>query len=96
MARYGNQKTPYKENMPPKPENPYGIAKVATEDTLKLLCEFHGMEYNIAVPHNIVSPNQKYDDPFRNVISIFINRNLQNKPCIIYRDGEQKKMFFIY
>jgi UDP-glucose 4-epimerase len=93
MARYGNQKAPFKEEMPPKPEDPYGIAKVAAEDTLKLLCEVHGMEYNIAVPHNIVGPNQKYDDPFRNVMSIFINRNLQNKPCIVYGDGEQKRCF---
>ena len=77
MARYGNQKTPYTESMTPKPEDPYGIAKVAAEDTLKLLSEVHGMNYNIAVPHNIVGPNQKYDDPFRNVMSIFINRNLQ-------------------
>ena len=77
MARYGNQKTPYAESMTPKPEDPYGIAKVAAEDTLKLLSEVHGMNYNIAVPHNIVGPNQKYDDPFRNVMSIFINRNLQ-------------------
>ena len=93
MARYGNQKTPFTENLETKPEDPYGIAKVAAEDTLKLLCEVHGMEYNIAVPHNIVGPNQKYDDPFRNVMSIFINRNLQNKPCVIYGDGEQKRCF---
>ena len=93
MARYGNQKSPFKENMHPKPEDPYGIAKVAVEDTLKLLCEVHSMDYNIAVPHNIVGPNQKYDDPFRNVMSIFINRNLQNKPSIIYGDGNQKRCF---
>ena len=93
MARYGNPKTPYKVNMPPKPEDPHGIAKVVAEDTLKFLCEVHGMEYNIAAPHNIVGPNQKYDDPFRNVMSIFINRNLQNKPCIIYGDGEQIRCF---
>ena len=93
MARYGNPKTPYKVNMPPKPEDPHGIAKVVAEDTLKFLCEVHGMEYNIAAPHNIVGPNQKYDDPFRNVMSIFINRNLQNKPCIVYGDGEQKRCF---
>ncbi len=93
MARYGNQKSPFKEDMPPKPEDPYGIAKVAVEDTLKLLCEVHSMDYNIAVPHNIVGPNQKYDDPFRNVMSIFINRNLQNKPSIIYGDGNQKRCF---
>ena len=93
MARYGNQKSPFTEDMLPKPEDPYGIAKVAVEDTLKLLCEVHSMDYNIAVPHNIVGPNQKYDDPFRNVMSIFINRNLQNKPSIIYGDGNQTRCF---
>ena len=93
MARYGNQKAPFHEDMFPKPEDPYGIAKVAAEETLKLLCEVHSMDYNIAVPHNIVGPNQKYDDPFRNVMSIFINRNLQNKSSIIYGDGNQKRCF---
>ena len=93
MARYGNQQVPFKEGMSTKPEDPYGIAKVAAEDTLKLLSEVHGMNYNIAVPHNIVGPNQKYDDPFRNVMSIFINRNLQGEPSIIYGDGMQQRCF---
>ena len=93
MARYGVQKTPYTENMPTKPEDPYGIAKVASEDTLKVLANVHGMEWNIAVPHNIVGPNQKYDDPYRNVMSIMINRNLQGQPSIIYGDGEQTRCF---
>ena len=93
MARYGTQKNPFTEDMPTKPQDPYGIAKVAVEQTLQLLCEIHGMDYNIAVPHNIVGPNQKYDDPYRNVMSIFINRNLQMKPSIIYGDGSQKRCF---
>ena len=93
MARYGKQKNPFSEDMPTKPQDPYGIAKVAVEQTLQLLCEIHGMDYNIAVPHNIVGPNQKYDDPYRNVMSIFINRNLQMKPSIIYGDGSQKRCF---
>ncbi|MDA7806744.1 NAD-dependent epimerase/dehydratase family protein [Candidatus Pelagibacter sp.] len=93
MARYGNQQVPFKEDMSTKPEDPYGIAKVAAEDTLKLLSEVHGMDYNIAVPHNIVGPNQKYNDPFRNVMSIFINRNLQGEPSIIYGDGMQQRCF---
>ena len=84
MARYGTQKNPFTEDMSPSPQDPYGIAKVAVEDTLKLLCDVHKMNYNIAVPHNIVGPNQKYDDPFRNVLSIFINRNLQNKQFKLY------------
>ena len=93
MARYGDQKAPFSEDMVTKPVDPYGIAKVAAEDTLKLLSNVHGMEYNIAIPHNIVGPYQKYDDPFRNVMSIFINRNLQKLPSIIYGDGEQKRCF---
>ena len=93
MARYGSQDYPFTEDMEAKPEDPYGVAKVAGENILKLLADLNGMEWNIAVPHNIVGPNQKYDDPFRNVLSIFINRNLQNKPALIYGDGKQKRCF---
>jgi len=45
------------------------------------------------VPHNIIGPRQRYDDPFRNVAAIFINRMLQGKQPIIYGDGEQKRCF---
>ena len=31
MARYGNQQVPFKEDMIAKPEDPYGIAKVASK-----------------------------------------------------------------
>ena len=79
--------------MAPKPVDPYGVAKVAGEDVLKILAETHGMEWNIAVPHNIVGPRQKFDDPFRNVMSIMANRNLRGLPAIIYGDGNQTRCF---
>jgi UDP-glucose 4-epimerase len=93
MARYGEQATPYTEEQPTMPNDPYGISKVAGEEVLKVLCDTHGMEWNIAVPHNIVGPRQRYDDPYRNVMSIMINRNLQGQPSIIYGDGEQMRCF---
>lgn len=93
MARYGEQATPYTEEQPTMPNDPYGVSKVAGEDILKKLCDTHGMEWNIAIPHNIVGPRQRYDDPYRNVMSIMINRNLQGKPSIIYGDGEQMRCF---
>ena len=74
MARYGSQKTPFTEKMKPQPVDPYAISKVAAEDVLKNLCELNNIEWVIAVPHNIIGPKQKYDDPFRNVVSIMINR----------------------
>ena len=93
MARYGDQPTPFTEDMTPKPVDPYGISKVAGEDVLKNLCDLNNIEWVIVVPHNIIGPRQKYDDPFRNVVSIMINRILQNKSPIIYGDGEQKRCF---
>ena len=93
MARYGSQNTPFNESMEPKPVDPYGISKVAAEAVLKNLCELNNIEWVIAVPHNIIGPRQKYDDPFRNVVSIMLNRMLQNLPPIIYGDGEQKRCF---
>ena len=93
MARYGDQKTPFTENMKPKPVDPYAISKVAAEEVLANLCELNDIEWVIAVPHNIIGPRQKYDDPFRNVISIMLNRMLQGKAPIIYGDGEQKRCF---
>ena len=93
MARYGHIKQPYKESDTPIPVDPYGIAKLAAEKVLINMSETHGIEYNIAVPHNIIGAKQKYDDPFRNVASIMINLILQNRQPIIYGDGSQKRCF---
>ena len=94
MARYGNQEImPYTEDMIPKPEDPYGIAKLASEQTLEVLSEVHGIEFVNLVPHNIIGPKQKYDDPYRNVVSIMINRILNGNAPIIYGDGEQTRCF---
>ena len=93
MARYGDIKIPFKEDDELKPVDPYGVSKVAAENILKILSKTHNIEYNIAVPHNIIGPKQKYDDPFRNVVSIMINLMLQKKSPIIYGDGTQKRTF---
>ncbi len=93
MARYGSIKIPYRENDEPKPVDPYGVSKLAAENILKIMSKTYGFEYNIAVPHNIIGPKQKYNDPFRNVASIMINLILQNRRPIIYGDGNQKRCF---
>jgi UDP-glucose 4-epimerase len=93
MARYGDQEPPFTENMPTKPVDPYGLAKVQAEQHLELLSQIHGLNYVTVVPHNVIGIGQRYFDPFRNVVGIMINRTLQEKPIIVYGDGSQQRSF---
>ncbi|MFD0339971.1 NAD-dependent epimerase/dehydratase family protein [Streptomyces sp. NPDC127117] len=93
MARYGALSTPFTEEMEPQPANPYGIAKRTSEQLVQSLFETHGGTYSIAVPHNIIGPRQRYDDPYRNVASIMINRMLRGLQPIIYGDGSHMRCF---
>ena len=92
MARYGEQKAP-EETMEPQPVDPYAISSIC-EEVLKNLCDLNNIEWVIAVPHNIIGPKQKYDDPFRNVVSIMINRMMVKHQLFMVM--ETNKMFFIY
>lgn len=93
MARYGGNCAPFREDDAPNPQDPYGIAKVAAEQALLNLATVHGFEYAIAVPHNIIGARQKFDDPYRNVVSIMANLMLQGRSPFIYGDGEQTRCF---
>jgi UDP-glucose 4-epimerase len=93
MARYGEQRTPFTEDMTPRPVDPYGVAKYAAELQVRNICEIHEVQWVIAVPHNIIGPRQRFDDPYRNVASIMINRILLGRPPIIYGDGRQRRCF---
>jgi UDP-glucose 4-epimerase len=93
MARYGDQQPPFTEDMPTKPVDPYGLAKVQAEQHLDMLSQIHGLNYVTVVPHNVIGVGQRYFDPFRNVVGIMINRTLQGKPIIVYGDGSQERSF---
>ena len=94
MARYGAQEvTPFTEDMDCKPQDPYGIAKYGAELLLRNMADVHGVNLVIAIPHNIIGPRQKYDDPYRNVASIMINLMLQGRQPVIYGDGTQVRCF---
>jgi UDP-glucose 4-epimerase len=93
MARYGDNITPFTEDQKTNPKDPYAVAKVASEEILKILSDVHEVEYVNLVPHNVIGPYQKYDDPFRNVVAIMINRMLQGNQPYIYGDGSSKRCF---
>lgn len=93
MAVYGSGNPPFNEDDIPKPEDPYGVAKHAVEQHLKITKELFGLEHVIIRPHNIYGERQFLGDPYRNVIGIFMNRIMQGKTPLIYGDGKQTRAF---
>jgi UDP-glucose 4-epimerase len=93
MARYGRGVPPFMETHKTNPVDPYGLAKVQAEQQLELLSTIHGLNYTTVVPHNVIGVGQRFNDPYRNVVGIMINRILSDKSIIVYGDGEQKRSF---
>lgn len=93
IAVYGENQLPMTEEMDPLPEDPYGIAKYAVELDLKAANKMFGLNYIIFRPHNVYGEFQNIGDKYRNVIGIFMNQILQNKPLTIFGDGEQIRAF---
>ena len=93
IAVYGSGQTPFKEDDKPEPEDLYGITKLAAEQTLKVMSKVHDFEYVIARPHNVYGPRQNMSDPYRNVVTIWMNAFLKRKPYYIYGDGTMKRCF---
>ena len=93
IAVYGSIKPPMREDMMPQPEDPYGIAKFAVEQDLKSAHEMFGLNYIIFRPHNVYGEYQNIGDRYRNVVGIFMNQLMQNKPLTIFGDGTQTRAF---
>lgn len=93
IAVYGKNQLPMTEDTIPMPEDPYGIAKYAVELELECSHKMFGLNYIIFRPHNVYGERQNIGDKYRNVIGIFMNQILQNKPLTVFGDGEQSRAF---
>ncbi|MEQ1588014.1 MAG: NAD-dependent epimerase/dehydratase family protein, partial [Cyclobacteriaceae bacterium] len=93
IATYGALPPPMREDMTPMPEDPYGIAKLAVEQDLRVTHEMFGLNYVIFRPHNVYGEYQNLGDRYRNVVGIFMNQLMQKKPLSIFGNGEQTRAF---
>jgi UDP-glucose 4-epimerase len=94
IAVYGaSSQLPMTEETPPRPEDSYGIAKLAAEQELRACKEMFGLDYIIFRPHNVYGERQNIGDKYRNVVGIFMNQILQSKPMTIFGDGTQTRAF---
>jgi UDP-glucose 4-epimerase len=93
IAVYGTGQLPLREETLPRPEDPYGIAKLAVEQDLRAASAMFGLPFIVFRPHNVYGEYQNIGDPYRNVIGIFMNRVLQERPMPIFGDGSQTRAF---
>lgn len=93
IAVYGTNQLPMREDMIPDPEDSYGIAKLTIEKELAACKEMFDLDYIIFRPHNVYGERQNIGDRYRNVIGIFMNNIMQNKPLPIFGDGNQTRAF---
>lgn len=93
IAVYGRNQTPMTEDLTPQPEDPYGVSKYAVELDLRSAHEMFGLDFIVFRPHNVYGERQNIADKYRNVIGIFMNQLLHNKPMTIFGDGTQTRAF---
>lgn len=93
IAVYGAGQLPMTEETRPQPEDPYGIAKYSVELELESSHKMFGLNYIIFRPHNVYGERQNIGDRYRNVVGIFMNQILQDKPLTIFGDGTQQRAF---
>lgn len=93
IAVYGAGQLPMKEDLVPQPEDPYGIAKYAVEQELKVCHNMFGLDYIIFRPHNVYGEHQNIGDRYRNVVGIFLNQLMMGKSLSVFGDGLQTRAF---
>jgi len=91
---YGNSnQLPKKEDMPPDTLSPYALTKYVGESYCRIFHALYGLE-TVAIRYfNIFGPKQDPTSPYSGVISRFVTEMLNNRPVVIYGDGEQSRDF---
>ena len=93
-AVFGDTPTlPKREDMPPNPQSPYAVAKLAGEYYCRVFQEVYGLATVCLRYFNVYGPRQDPDSEYAAVIPRFIKRALEGKAPVIFGDGEQTRDF---
>jgi len=93
IAVYGTNQLPMTEDVTPRPEDPYGVAKYAVEMDLEAARHMYGLDYIVFRPHNVYGERQNLADPYRNVLGIFMRQLMEGQEMTVFGDGEQTRAF---
>jgi len=74
-------------------KNPYTFSKDIGEEIIKLFQYHYGLKSSIARFYNVYGPHQLLKGDYTTLIGRWINNIINNIPCEIYGDGEQRRDF---
>lgn len=93
-SAYGDQDLmPLKEDMPAKPQSPYGLQKYVGELYCRLFSDLYGLPTVSLRYFNVYGHRQALEGAYTLVMGIFIRQRLNNEPMTITNDGEQRRDF---
>jgi UDP-glucose 4-epimerase len=93
-AVYGDSDIlPLREDAPTLPVNPYGEAKLASEELLAQASKLHGFTAVSLRYFNVYGSRQAPDSPYSGVVSKFADCCRRNLAPIIFGDGRQTRDF---
>lgn len=84
---------PKREDMTPNPLSPYAVTKLLGEYYCNVFNDIYGLKTVSLRYFNVYGPRQDPYSDYAAVIPKFINRVSENKPPVIYGDGEQTRDF---
>jgi nucleoside-diphosphate-sugar epimerase len=91
---YGDTPTlPKHEEMPTNPLSPYALQKYVGEHYCRLFYQLYGLETISLRYFNIFGPKQDPNSLYSAVIPKFIDALVQDRPPVIFGDGEQSRDF---
>ena len=93
-AAYGDDPTPAKkESLTPRPQSPYAISKVSSEQYCRIYSDLFDLETIALRYFNVFGPRQDASSDYSGVISIFVDRMIAGRRPKIFGDGEQSRDF---
>lgn len=97
IAAYGDQRCelhgPINDWAIMRPNDPYGVAKMACEHDVRIAGEQHGLEWCTLRPHNVYGVGQSIWQRYRNVFGIWMRQVLERQPITIFGDGQQMRAY---
>jgi UDP-glucose 4-epimerase len=93
-SAYGNQETtPYHEDLPATPVNPYGLQKYIGELYMKLFADVYGLSTVSLRYFNIYGSHMDPQGPYGLAVAKFLEQRKEGKPLTIVGDGTQTRDF---